>query len=574
MTDTVATTPRPPLDPRLVRHVRAARAHVALQGLLGLLQAACVIVTAIALGRIGAALLVDRELPTEHPALLGTVVAALAVRALTVFVQQRTAHRAATAAIADLRGRLTAHAALLGPRRAAGRGADVTSLATTGLEALRPYLVGYVPQLLLAATITPLCLVTIAVLDPTSAVLAAISIPLIPIFMILVGQLTQGRSEALLGDMRSLWSQLLDLVEGLPTLRALGREKGPERTVEALGDRHRRSAMGSLRYAFLSSMVLELLATLAVALVAVGIGLRLVSGDLELAPALAVLVLAPELYLPLRQVGQQYHASTDGLAAVDATFGVLEEPLEPDGTRAAPDLRAGHLALEGVGVVSRDGMAPEGATLRTSPGRITAITGTSGAGKTTAVLCLLGLLTPDEGRALAVDDGTGDAVEVSALHRSTLWEQVDHLPQRPVVGPGTLWALLRDAAPDATEAELEEAARATGLDTVVARRGRDAPVGRGGDGLSLGERQRLALARAVLGTAPLVVLDEPTAHLDGAGERVVLDLLSRWRDEGRAVLLVAHRSALVDLADDVVELHPARALRLPARTQETEVTGR
>lgn len=559
---------RPPLDPRLVRHVRAARGHVLLQGALGLLQALCIIVAAILLGHLGAALLVDRVLPWERPELLGGTIAALAIRALAVLVQQRTAHRAATAAIADLRSRLVRHAALLGPRGSAGRGADLAALASTGIEALRPYLVGYVPQLLLAATVTPLCLATVAVLDMPSAILAAVSIPLIPIFMILVGQLTEGRSEQLLADMRVLWAQVLDLVEGLPTLRALGRQKGPEATVEALGERHRRSTMGSLRYAFLSSMVLELLATLGVALVAVGIGMRLVAGDMQLAPALAVLVLAAEVYLPLRQVGTQFHASTDGLAAVDAVFAVLDEPLLPDGDVEAPDLRRASLALVDVSVRSRDGLAPAHASLRTRPGRILAITGTSGAGKTTAVQCLLGLLAPTSGRAVVLGSGTrsaevdetdaAGATDVLDLRRASLWDQVAYLPQRPVVGPGTLRALLAEARPDADDAALGEAAAATGLAAVAAERGWDAEVGRGGQGLSLGQRQRLALARAVLSPAPLVILDEPTAHLDGASERIVLDLLARFRAEGRAVVVVAHRSALVDAADDVVVLAPQR----------------
>lgn len=548
---------RPPLDPRLVRHVRAARGHVALQGVLGLIQSACVIATALALGSLGTGLLADRALPTDAPAMLMVVVGALGLRALTVLAQQRTAHRAATAAIADLRGRLLRHAALLGPRGAAGRGADLASLATTGLEALRPYLVGYVPQLLLAATVTPLCLVAIALLDPPSALLAAVSIPLIPIFMILVGQLTVGRSERLLADMRTLWSQLLDLVEGLPTLRALGRKRGPETAVEALGERHRRSAMGSLRYAFLSSMVLELLATLGVALVAVGIGMRLVGGDMALAPALSVLVLAPEVYLPLRQVGQQFHASTDGLAAVDAVFEVLEEPLLPDGERTAPDLATGRLALRDVDVASREGLAPADARLETTPGRILAITGTSGAGKTTAIHCLLGLLAPTRGSAVAVDaDGT--ETDVLELERASLWSQVALLPQRPVVGPGTLREILSTSRPGLSEDEMAEAAAAAGLAPVISARGWDTAVGRGGEGLSLGERQRLALAGAVLSPAPLVILDEPTAHLDGTSEQIVLDLLKRWRREGRAVVVVAHRSALADLADDVVELRPRR----------------
>lgn len=536
-----------------MREVRAARRHVVLQGVLGLLQAGCVVVTALALGHLGSALLVEGIRPDQAPGALTAVLAALSVRAIAVLLQQRTAHRAATAAVADLRTRLVRHAALLPPRGSAGRGADLTTLATTGLEALRPYLVGYVPQLLLAATVTPLCLLSVLLLDPTSALIAVLTLPLIPIFMILIGQLTLGRSERLIADMRVLWTNVLDLVEGLPTLRALGREKGPERTVQELGERHRRSAMGSLRYAFLSSMALELLATLCVALIAVGIGLRLVFGEMELAPAIAVLVLAPELYLPLRQVGQQFHASTDGLAAVDAAFAVLDEERLPDGTATAPDLHSSRLVLDGVSVRSRDGRAPLEARLELRPGKILAITGASGAGKTTAVDCLLGLLAPDAGRAL-IRRADGGAVPVLDLRRATYWEQITVLPQRPVVGPGTIRSVLTQVRPEAQTDELEAAAEAAGLLPVVAERGWDAEVGRGGAGLSLGERQRLALARAVLFPAPVVILDEPTAHLDGASESIVLSLLRRWRAEGRAVAVIAHRSALVEVADDIAEI--------------------
>ncbi|MBB5831197.1 thiol reductant ABC exporter subunit CydD [Brachybacterium aquaticum] len=548
-----ASTRRAPLDPRLVREVRAARTHVLRTVVLGLVQAACVIVTALVIARLGADLLITRDVPQNTPALLAVLVAALLVRAGAVLVEEATAHRAATSAISELRARIVGHAARLGPRAGAGRGADLTALATTGIEKLHPYLVGYVPQLVLSATVTPLCLLTIAVLDPLSAVIAVVTLPLIPIFMILVGKLTVGRSERLLADMRSLWAQLLDLVDGLPTLRALGREKGPERTVQALGDRHRTSAMGSLKFAFLSSMVLELLATLCVALVAVSIGMRLVYGDMDLAPALAVLVLAPEVYQPLRNVGSQYHASTDGLAAVGAAFEVLDEEAPADGTAQAPDLSRSTLALHGVSVRSRDGLAPSAAELAVRPGRVLALTGSSGAGKTTAVQVLLGLLAPDEGRAEIVGpDGT--VTDVRDLERRTLWDQVVHLPQRPVLPPGTLREVLAAARPGASDEDLEAAAAATGLDAVVAERGWDADLGRAGHGLSLGERQRLALARAMLSPAPLVVLDEPTAHLDGAAEAVVLVLLRTLRAHGRTVLVVAHRSPLVAVADDVAVL--------------------
>jgi ATP-binding cassette subfamily C protein CydD len=553
---------RPPLDPRLLREVRAARGHVLRTAVLGLVQAAAVIVTALVLARIGADLLVERRLPSHSPALLGILVLALAVRALAVLLEQRTAHRAATEAIADLRGRLVSHAARLGPRAGAGRGADITTLATTGVENLRPYLVGYVPQLLLTATVTPLTLLTILWLDPMSALVSAITLPLIPLFMILIGRLTEGRSEALLADTRSLWSQMLDLVDGLPTLRALGRQRGPEKMVRSLGERHRTSTMGTLRYAFLSSMALELLATLCVALVAVEIGMRLVYGQMELAPALAVLVLVPEVYLPLRQVGAQFHASADGVAAVSAAFEVLDEPVPADGALECPDLRTATLRLDDVRVDSRDGSAPAGASLDLRPGTVHAISGPSGSGKSTAVQVLLGLLEPTAGSAQVIAaDGT--RLDVTSLRRDSLWSQIAHLPQRPVLPPGTLHEVLTAGAPDADPAALEHAARATGLDRVIAERGWQAPLGRGGEGLSLGERQRLALTRALLSPAPLVILDEPTAHLDGATERTVLELVRTLHEQGRTVLLVAHRSTLLEAASTITELRAENSRRVP-----------
>ncbi|PWH05621.1 thiol reductant ABC exporter subunit CydD [Brachybacterium endophyticum] len=539
-----------------MREVRAARVHVLRTTALGLVQAAAVIATALILAHLGSDLLVHHRSPTDAPGLLVGLVLALMVRALAVLAEQRSAHRAATDAIADLRGRLVEHGARLGPRAAAGRGADLTTLATTGVENLRPYLVGYVPQLLLSATVTPLVLVTILWQDPLSALVAAVTLPLVPLFMILIGKLTVGRSERLLADTRSLWAQMLDLVEGLPTLRALGRQKGPETMVRDLGERHRSSTMGTLRFAFLSSMVLELLATLCVALVAVEIGMRLVYGQMELAPAIAVLVLVPEVYLPLRQVGAQFHASTDGVAAVSASLDVLAEPVPADGTVDCPDLRTSTLRLVDVSVRSRDGLAPHRASLEIRPGTVHAIAGPSGSGKTTAVQVLLGLLEPDDGRAEVVTTD-GSVHDVRSVRRQSFYTQLVHLPQRPVLPLGTIRSVLAEVAPEGTGQEaLEEAARAAGLDDVVATRGWEAPLGRGGNGLSLGERQRLALARALLSPAPVVILDEPTAHLDGASEERVLELVRSLHSAGRTVVLIAHRSPLLEVADVVSEIAP------------------
>jgi ATP-binding cassette subfamily C protein CydD len=529
-----------PLDPRLLRYARAARGYLALTVSLGIVTAGLVIAQAI-----------------------------LLARALATGVQERFAHRAATRAVAELREQVVARAAELGPRwLAEGEGARVVTLATRGLEALEPYFVRYLPQLVLSATVTPATLVVILGLDWVSAAIAAGTLPLIPVFMVLIGQLTQGRSDRSLRVMQRLGSQVLDLVAGLGTLRAFGRERGPAARVQALGDAHRRATMGTLRIAFLSGMVLELLTTLSVALIAVGIGLRLVYGDLDLVTGLAVLVLAPEVYLPLRQVGAQFHASTDGVAAADQVFAVLETPVPASGTVTAPDLRTATVRLRGVTVRApgRDVLAPAGFDLTLTPGSTVAVTGPSGAGKSTTVDVLLGLVRPDAG-TVEVVDADGRATALADVDPQTYWPQVAWLPQRPVLDPATIGRLVSGADDDALDpadrARRDRAAALTGLDAVVAALpdGWRTDLGRGGAGLSVGQRQRVALTRALLSDAPLVVLDEPTAHLDAAGERVVLATVRALREAGRTVVLVAHRPSLVALADAVVEVRAAAAER-------------
>lgn len=567
-----------PLDPRLLRYARAARGYLALTVSLGIVTAGLVIAQALLLARVLAAAAHDgTPLPDLLPQ-IGWLAAVVAARALATGVQERFAHRAATRAVAELREQVVARAAELGPRwLAEGEGARVVTLATRGLDALEPYFVRYLPQLVLSATVTPAVLVVVLDLDWVSAAIAAGTLPLIPIFMVLIGQLTQGRSERGLRVMQRLGSQVLDLVAGLTTLRAFGRERGPAARVQELGDAHRRATMGTLRIAFLSGMVLELLTTLSVALVAVGIGLRLVYGQLDLTTGLAVLVLAPEVYLPLRQVGAQFHASTDGVAAADRVFAVLETPVPEAGTSPAPDLRTTTVRLHGVTVRApgRDLLAPAGLDLDVAPGRTVAVTGPSGAGKSTTVDLLLGLLRPEEGTVELVG-ADGRAVPLADVDPRTYWAQVAWLPQRPVLEPATVGRLVAGAEDDAlttgARARRDAAAALTGLDAVVASLpgGWSHDLGRGGSGLSVGQRQRVALTRALLSDAPLVVLDEPTAHLDSAGERVVLDTVRALRDAGRTVVLVAHRPSLVALADAVVTV---RSAPLPADDLVAAPTG-
>jgi ATP-binding cassette subfamily C protein CydD len=549
-----------PLDPRLLRYARSARWYLGLTVGLGILGTAFVVAQALLLAHALASVVHDGARLSDVTGPLAALAVVVAARAAATGVQERYAHRAATRAIGELREQVVARAAALGPRwLAEGAGPGVVTLATRGIDALEPYFVRYLPQLVLTATLTPATLVVVLGLDWVSAAIIAGTIPLIPVFMILVGQLTQGRSERGLRVMQRLGSQVLDLLAGLATLRALGRERGPAARVRELGEAHRAATMGTLRIAFLSGMVLELLTTLSVALVAVGIGLRLVAGDIDLVTGLAVLVLAPEVYLPLRQVGAHFHASTDGVAAATQVFAVLDTPVPARGTVPAPDLRTTTVRLRGVGVRApgREVHAPAGLDLDVVPGRVVALTGPSGAGKTTTVAVLLGLLRPDAGSVTLVDPARGET-DLADVDLDSFWRQVAWLPQRPVLEPGTLADVVTGGA-DAVSASARDAAAAlTGLDLVVASLpdGWSTPLGRGGVGLSVGQRQRAALTRAVLSPAPLVVLDEPTAHLDAAGERVVLDTVRALRDAGRTVLLVAHRASLVALADDVVEVHP------------------
>lgn len=545
-----------PLDPRLLRYARAARTYLALTVVFGLVIAGLVIAQALLLGRaLGAAVQEGAFLPDVATLVVGLAVV-VALRALVSGAQERYAHRAATRAIAQLRVQVVERAAALGPRwLAGGEGPRVVTLATRGLEALEPYFVRYLPQLVLAATVTPLTLLVVLRLDWISAAIIAGTIPLVPIFMVLVGRLTQGRSERWLRVMQRLGSQVLDLLAGLPTLRAFGRERGAARRVAELGSAHRRATMSTLRIAFLSGMVLELLTTISVALVAVGIGLRLVYGEIDLVTGLTVLVLAPEVYMPLRQVGAQFHASTDGVAAADQVFAVLETPLPVHGTLPCPDLRTATVRLRDVSVRApgRGVLAPADLDVDVSPGQVLALTGPSGSGKTTAVAVLLGLLRPDTG---TVDVTAPGAVPVplADVDPATYWQQVAWLPQRPVLEPGTVAEIV-----SGTQDRRDHAAALTGLDAVVAALplGWQTPLGRGGTGLSVGQRQRVALTRALVSDAPLVLLDEPTAHLDAASEDVVLRTVEALRDEGRTVVLVAHRASLVALADHVVEVHPA-----------------
>ncbi|WP_280350301.1 thiol reductant ABC exporter subunit CydD [Nocardia abscessus] len=593
---------RPPIDPRLWRYARSARSYLALSVALSLVVTAAIVVAAVMIGRVLAGVVTDPALRTLGAWTVELVVLALAIagRVLATWSQSRLAHRAGASVVAELESAVLGAGARLSPRELDTRRTELAVVVGTGLSGLRGYLVGYVPALLLAVLVPPIVLAVIAAHDLTSGVIVVITLPLIPIFMILIGLLTQGRAEATLAATTRLSDQLLDLFAGMPTLRALGRETGvaePEtpsqggagpaltmqHRVRDLGDALRQRTMRALRMAFLSSMVLEMLATLSVALIAVSIGLRLVFGEMSLYAGLVALVLAPEVYLPLRMVGERFHAAQDGMAAADKAFAVLEstpgeqawsgldESSRVQATDLSPapvrhDLAApGTVEVCGLSVRARDGFAPADLSATLRPGSLTVLAGPNGSGKSTAVQAILGLITPDRGAVII------DGVDVRALDPDRWWARVAWLPQRPVLVPGTLRDNLEllgartvDHAargPVRVVDDLEAACVATGFDAVLDDLPErwDTVVGPGGIGLSLGQRQRLALTRVLAADRPILLLDEPTAHLDAAAEATVLAALQVRARAGATVVVIGHRPTVLAAADHVVQVRADRA---------------
>ncbi|WP_405012230.1 thiol reductant ABC exporter subunit CydD [Kitasatospora sp. NBC_01539] len=543
-----------PVDPRLLRYAAATRAFLAGSVLLG---GAGAVLTVVQAGLI--AEIVVRAFQQHAYGLTGPLLALAATaagRAAVAWLTELTAHRSVARVKSELRGRLLAHATALGPDRLdARRTGELATLATRGIDALDDYFARYLPQLALAVVVPAVVLARILGADWASAAIIAGTLPLIPLFMVLIGLATQSRMDRQWDHLARLSHHFLDVVAGLPTLKVFGRAKAQARTIARITDDHRRATMRTLRIAFVSSFALELLSTLSVALVAVGIGFRLVDGTLGLETGLLVLVLAPEVYLPLRQVGALYHSSAEGLTAAGQVFEVLETPLPAAGRRPAPALGTAVITLDGVTVTrpGRAAPAPDGATLTLLPGTTTALTGPSGAGKSTLLAVLLGLTPPDAGTVRVAGHDLAD------LDPATWRQQIAWVPQHPHLFAGTVADNVRLARPEATDAEVHAAlAAAHALDFADPA----ATVGEGGAGLSAGQRQRLALARALLADRPLLLLDEPTAHLDGASEAAVVEAVRALRGT-RTVLLVAHRPALLAAADHRHHL-PGPAAPAPA----------
>ena len=558
-----------PIDPRLLHHARATRLFLAAVVVLGVAGAALVIAQAMLVAEVVVGGFEDGLTGGGLRTPLVLLAAVALGRALVAWLTELAAYRAGAAVKSELRGRLLARAAELGPDWLSGqRTGSLVALATRGIDALDDYFARYLPQLGLAVVVPVAVLARVVTEDWVSAAIIVVTLPLIPLFMILIGWATQSRMDRQWRLLSRLSGHFLDVVAGLPTLKVFGRAKAQAESIRTITSQYRQATLKTLRIAFLSSFALELLATLSVALVAVTIGMRLVHGELDLYTGLVVLILAPEAYLPIRQVGAQYHAAAEGLSAAEEIFAVLETEPRTSGTQNVP----GSLRLDVEEVTVRHSGRTEpslaAASLVVEEGETVALVGPSGVGKSTLLNVVLGFVAPDEGRVRV--GGT----DLAALSPERWRERIAWVPQRPHLFAGSIAENVRLARPGADDSAVTAALREAGAYDFVAALpdGAATLLGEDGAGLSAGQRQRLALARAFLADRPVLLLDEPTASLDGETEAGIVEAVRRLA-VGRTVLLVVHRPALLSVADRVVTLSPAGVVPSASAERAAERTA-
>ncbi len=544
------------LDPRLVRRARPVRMLLALDASLGVVAALLVLAQAALLAHVAARGFAGVSL-AELTLPLALLVLAAAGRAGASWGFEVVGRRAASDVLSELRldvveRRLRDRPAALD----AVESADVATAAVAGVDALEATFARYLPQLVLATVVPVAVIAFAAVIDPLTAGLMLLTLPLVPVFMWLVGRHTERRTRERWETLARLSTHFLDVVRGLPTLRAFNRGAVQAERIAQVSDEYRRATMGTLRVAFLSGAVLELAATLGIALVAVTVGVRLVEGGLGFEAGLTVLVLAPELYLPLRNLAAQYHASADGRAVSERLLDLLEQPPEvTTGSLRPADPRVVPIKLEAVSFSypARLGTVLDRVDLELAPGETVALVGPSGSGKSTLASLLLRLAEPTSGRI------TVGGTDLAACDAAAWRMQLAWVPQHPTLFRGTVADNIRLGDPAASDARVAEAAALAGAAEFVRRlpHGYGTMLGDGGRPLSAGQLERVALARAFLRDAGLVILDEPTANLDRLSAELVEDAVDRLR-EGRTVLLIAHSPELARLADRVLTLGAGR----------------
>jgi ATP-binding cassette subfamily C protein CydD len=550
------------LDRRLLRCALSARLDLLLAVALGVLAGVVVVVQARLLSQVVSQVFLARSTLEQVALPLVSLVICALVRAGLVWGSQTSSGGVASRVKGHLRERLATHLLVLGPAFARGeRTGELANTVVEGIEALDGFFRHYLPQLALSALVPITVLLFVFPLDWVSGLILLLTAPLIPIFMVLIGNLAEELTRRQWTSLSRMSAHFLDVLQGLTTLKALGRSRQYWRIIAQTSDRFRQATMGVLRVAFLSAMVLEMVATVSTAVVAVQIGLRLLYGQLAFEQALFVLILAPEFYLPLRLLGARFHTGMEGVAASQRIFEVLETPASSSSPSTEkggePALLRSHIHLSEVKYAYDDGQRPalKGFSLAIERGQKIALVGPSGGGKSTVAHLLLRFIEPDQG-TIAVDGRALQELPAAAWRKQVAW-----VPQIPYLFHGTVGENIRLARPDASFEDVVWAARQAHAHAFVDAlpRGYDSLIGERGFRLSGGEAQRIALARAFLKDAPLVIFDEATANLDPEVECLVQEAMARLLEE-RTALLIAHRLSTVWRADRILVMVEGRVV--------------
>jgi ATP-binding cassette subfamily C protein CydD len=482
------------------------------------------------------------------------------VRAGLAWASEQAAFQAAVQVKLALREVLYLKVQKLGPAwLSSERSGDIVNTLSDGVEALEAYYARYLPAMSLMALVPLAILVFVFSHDWLAGVVMMVTAPLIPLFMILIGKGAEQRNQRQWRQLAWMSAHFLDVIQGLTTLRLFNASRREAQVIAGISDDYRQGTMSVLRIAFLSSFVLEFFSTVSIAMVAVLIGFRLYWGEMDFMHGLFVLLLAPEFYLPLRNMGAQYHARMEAIGAAERIVEILDTPLaEASGkVRSVAELRQTDIRFEAVSFRYPDGrQAVQDIDLVIRPGETLALVGASGAGKTTLINLLMGFLQPRGGR-IRVGDTPLQDIDADAWRGQLAW-----LPQRPQLFPGSVADNIRLGMPRADSEAVQQAAALAQADDFIEAlpHGWDTRVGEGGQGLSGGQVQRLALARAFLKDAPLVILDEPTANLDLDSEALVHAAV-RTLAAGRTLILIAHRLRTVREADRIVVLDDGRIVQ-------------
>ena len=520
--------------------------------LIGSLTAGVVIAQAWLLSRVIVGVTADNEVLADVSLAITALAGVFAARAILAWGAEVVAVRTSGKAKAQLRQ--AAMDAVIESGTGSASPGEVAVLATRGIDALDTYFARYLPQLVLAVIVPISVIAVIFTQDILSALIVVITVPLIPIFMILIGLFTKSKVDKQWNTLSKLSSHFLDLVSGLPTLKVFGRAQAQVQVIRRVGQEYRSSTMGVLRISFLSSLALELLASLSVALVAVSIGIRLAEAQIDYRVGLFVLLLAPEVYLPLRLIGQHFHAAAEGLGAADRLFSIIEqEPAVTGGSREVPFPIIVNVKELAVRYPGSESLALEKVSFTALPGTITAIVGLSGSGKTTLLRALGGLVAPTTG-----------SVDISGLLLTDLnmreWrKQSSWLPQSPQLFNKELSAKpsirsVVDLRAEFSDSQIWDALEQAGVAAEIRPLGLDFQLDAQGSGLSGGQLQRLAIARALVTEPRVLLFDEPTAALDSASELAVAQVIRNSAQSGVTVIVVAHRPALMEIADQVVRV--------------------